>query len=151
MRKIPLILILFAPIFSLCHKPEDDQLSPSNKDTVHTATWKLIWSDEFNTASVDPETWLYERGYLRNNELQYYTDKQENVRLEDGNLVIETRKENVSGYAYTSGSINTRGKRSWKYGRFEMRARLPEGPGIWPAFWTCGNSGTWPQVEKSIL
>src|SRR3954469_23924710 len=88
--------------------------------------WKLVWSDEFEKgAAPDPNSWRYESGYLRNHEAQYYTkDRRENVRIEDGNLVIEARKERipVAGKpdqftTITSGSIVTTGPNAqWKYG-----------------------------------
>ena len=110
----------------------------------------LVWSDEFNTASgtqPNPADWGYEIGYIRNNELQYYTNSANNAYMDgSGNLVIKAIKDSISypGYAYTSASINTYGKHSWQYGRIEMRAKLPYGKGIWPAFWGMGDSGSWP-------
>ncbi len=117
--------------------------------------WKLVWSDEFQAAGApDPSKWTYETGMLRNNEAQYYTNsRRENVRVEGGRLVIEARKEHyeIPGkpgkYAdYTSGSIQTRGKCDWLYGRIEVKAKLPDGRGMWPAIWmmpTDGSAG-WP-------
>jgi beta-glucanase (GH16 family) len=111
--------------------------------------WELVWSEEFDTPGMpDPAAWGYEVGYIRNNEEQYYTDaRSENVRVENGSLVIEARKDGFEGHAITSGSINTLGKRSFRYGRIEVRALLPTGKGTWPAIWTLGtNIGTvgWP-------
>lgn len=106
--------------------------------------WKLVWSDEFTQAGApDPEKWRYEVGMVRNGEAQLYTDnRRENVRVEDGVLLIEARKETmeIPGKAgktakYTSGSIDTRGKADWLYGRIEVRAKVPKGRGIWPAIW----------------
>ena len=101
---------------------------------------RLIWSDEFNaTGSPDPAKWNYEVGFVRNREAQYYTSNRvENVRQENGCLVIEARKEKFNGAEYTSGSLTTFGKFSFKYGRAEMRAKLPGGRGTWPAFWMMG-------------
>jgi len=99
----------------------------------------LIWSDEFDGPSIDLSKWSFEVGYIRNNELQYYTDNDsDNAYIENGNLVIEARQEEMDGYAYTSASLNTKGKFSTLYGRIEMRAKLPYGKGMWPAFWTMG-------------
>ncbi len=80
--------------------------------TDTTKKYALIWSEEFNyTGLPDSTKWIYETGYLRNNEKQYYTYKRsENARVEDGILVIESRKENWKGFAFTSASINTLGK-----------------------------------------
>lgn len=126
---------------------------------------KLVWSDEFNyTGLPDSTKWGYEEGFERNHEPQYYTKKRlENCRVENGCLVIETKKEEYANAAYrrdsdnwkrkepfahyTSASINTKGKESWKYGRIEMRAKVPGGRGIWPAFWMLGYDGgaaRWP-------
>jgi beta-glucanase (GH16 family) len=101
--------------------------------------WTLAFSDEFDAAGpLNGAKWGYEIGYLRNNEAQYYTSRPENVRLEGGNLVIEARKEAYQGYGYTSASINTRGRFEFRYGRVEVRAKLPTGNGTWPAIWTLG-------------
>ena len=123
--------------------------------------WKLVWSDEFNFPGLpDANKWNYESGFIRNRELQYYTKaRKENARVENGTLIIESRKEkfknpnyrpdttrrrswNVSReYAdYTSASLITYGKASWCYGRIEVRAKLPTGRGTWPAIWTLGTN-----------
>jgi beta-glucanase (GH16 family) len=108
------------------------------------SSWKLVWSDEFDKPGApDPDKWNYEVGMLRNHESQYYTDdRRENVRVEDGCLVIEARKEpfteNGKSAAYTSGSINTKGKASWRHARVEVRAKIPAGRGTWPAVWMMG-------------
>jgi beta-glucanase (GH16 family) len=105
------------------------------------AGWTLVFSDEFETAgALDPAKWAYEIGSLRNNEAQYYTSRPENVRAEAGNLVIEARKEPYQGYAYTSASVNTRGRTEFTYGRVEVRAKLPTGRGTWPAIWMLGTN-----------
>ncbi len=120
---------------------------PGSTD-VQTGGKTLVWSDEFDGPAgspPNPADWGYEIGYIRNNELQSYTDRPENAHLDgNGNLVIKALKENYRGGDYTSASINTLGKHSWKYGRIEMRARLPYSRGIWPAFWGMGNEGAWP-------
>lgn len=124
------------------------------------AGWKLVWSDEFNKPGLpDPNKWDYEVGFVRNNELQYYTRaRKENARVESGCLVIEGRKEKYSigggkvGRAkrvadYTSASLITRGKAQWTFGRIEVRAKLPQGKGVWPAIWMLGQkfpSNPWP-------
>lgn len=113
--------------------------------------WKLVWSDEFDKPGLpDAAKWDYEEGWVRNNELQYYTrGRQENARVEGGNLVIEGRKEEYKLPApsrgrdtadYTSASLTTRGKASWQYGRIEVRAKLPQGKGVWPAIWMLGDN-----------
>lgn len=110
--------------------------------------WELVWSDEFNVDGMaDPNKWSYEEGYIRNKELQYYTKaRPENARVEDGMLVIETRKDHFEGHPITSASLHTRGKASWRYVRIEVRAKLPTGKGMWPAIWMLGvdRSQGWP-------
>ncbi len=110
--------------------------------------WELVWSDEFSTPGLaDPNRWEYEVGYKRNKELQYYTQaRPENARVEDGMLVIETRKDNFENHPITSASLHTRNRASWCYGRIEVRAKLPTGRGMWPAIWMLGiNPGhRWP-------
>lgn len=110
--------------------------------------WTLVFSDEFDTSGpVDTRKWDYELGYIRNSEKQYYTSRAENVRAENGNLVIEGRKEAYQGYGYTSASINTLGRFEFTYGRVEVRAKLPAGTGAWPAVWMLGTNRAqvgWP-------
>ena len=94
--------------------------------------YSLVWEDNFNGTSLDTTYWSYEiaePGRV-NNELQRYTDK--NVELSDGKLLIIANKENNE---YTSARINTKGKRTFTYGLFEIKAKLPEGIGTWPALW----------------
>ncbi len=110
--------------------------------------WQLVWSDEFNEANINQKHWDYEQGYIRNNELQWYTCDKKNCYIEEGNLVIQAVEEKGSNIRYTSASINTKGKKSWKYGKFEMRAKLPYGKGIWPAFWTLGIEKPWPMCGE---
>jgi beta-glucanase (GH16 family) len=121
--------------------------------------YRLVWADEFNEdGGLDEKDWAFERGFVRNNELQWY--QPENASCRGGLLVIEARREEkpnptyVAGsrdwrrgrerIEYTSACITTLGKRSWKYGRFEIRARIDTRPGLWPAFWTLGTAGQWP-------
>jgi len=132
--------------------------SPNKGDTSSTG-YKLLWSDEFNKdGQPNPRNWTYELGFVRNNELQWY--QPDNARCENGLLIIEARRERKKNprykpdskswrenreYAeYTSASLTTRGLYSWMYGRFEMRGRIDTRPGLWPAFWTLGVKGRWP-------
>jgi len=110
---------------------------------IHNAlTWKLVWSDEFDYKGFpDPSKWGYETGYVRNNELQYYTEsRSDNVKVENGLLIIETKKESFKGFDYTSASLTTKYKESWLYGRVEIRAKLPTGKGMWPTIWMLGSN-----------
>lgn len=115
--------------------------APALPSAGHSAPagWTLVFSDEFDRVGApDPAKWGYETGYIRNREAQYYTSRPENVRIEDGTLVIEARKESYRGYAYTSASLNTQGRFEFKFGRVEVRAKLPAGKGAWPAAWMLG-------------
>jgi beta-glucanase (GH16 family) len=103
--------------------------------------WKLVWQDEFNGKTLDYSKWGVEQNAFGggNEELQIYTDRKENVRVEDGCLVLEARRDNVgvSGTEreYSSGRVRTKHRGDWKYGRIEVRAKLAKGVGIWPAIW----------------
>lgn len=143
----------------------------SNQMTVDTFSlvqtsetpYELVWSDEFNgIGAVDVTNWSFENGFVRNEEVQWY--QAGNAFQQGGNLIIEGRKENpintrpnpnyVAGSTdwkksrqhinYTSSSIKTVGKQSWLYGRFEIRAKITNLTGTWPAIWTLGNSCEWP-------
>ncbi|MFO7798311.1 family 16 glycosylhydrolase [Rhodohalobacter sp.] len=123
---------------------------------------EIIWQDEFDVnGSVDSDRWIFDIGTGEeifgqpgwgNNEQQYYTDRPENVRVEDGMLQITAREESFEGSSYTSAKILTRGTFERTFGRFEARIQLPFGQGIWPAFWLLGDdsNGTeiWPQIGE---
>lgn len=104
----------------------------------------LVWSDEFNTDGLPDSTkWNYDTGGhgWGNNEAEYYTARRpENARVENGCLIIEARKEKWENKEYTSARLVTKGKGDWKYGRIEVRAKLPEGRGGWPAIWALGSA-----------
>lgn len=112
----------------------------------HWGEYKLVWSDEFDGDKLDESVWNYERGGRGwgNKELQNYTDRPENIRVKDGYLEIEARKEKYEENEYTSARIQSRGKKYFKYGRVESRISFPGGQGTWPAFWMMGNQGGWP-------
>lgn len=107
--------------------------------------WAFSWSDEFNGTAVDAAVWGFENGYVRNQEAQYYSNRTENSRIEDGKLLIRALRDNWNGREYTSASRTTRGKKSWRYGRFELRARIDVRAGSWPAWWWLPNTGGWPK------
>jgi beta-glucanase (GH16 family) len=135
------------------------QGAPASSQAPTYPGYALVWADEFNgTGAPDPKNWTYERGFVRNNELQWY--QPDNARQADGFLIIEARRERVTNpdheagasdwrrnraaAEYTSSSLMTRGLNSWRYGRFEMRGRIDTRAGLWPAFWTLGVTGQWP-------
>jgi len=128
--------------------------------------WKLVWSDEFDLEGrPDPSKWTYETGFVRNRELQWY--QPENAWCEKGMLIVEGRRERKKNPAfepgsqdwtksreyadYTSASLTTRGIASWRFGRFEMRGRIDTRPGLWPAFWTLGIDGRWPNNGEADI
>lgn len=127
--------------------------------SLQAEDWRLVWSDEFSGEGFPDEAkWTTETGFLRNKEKQFYTgNRKENVRLEGGHLVLECRQEEYStpehGRAqFTSGSLTTEGKASWTYGRFEIRARMPQGKGTWVSLWLLGVADSqgkpWPECGE---
>ncbi|HEY3039595.1 MAG TPA: family 16 glycosylhydrolase [Pyrinomonadaceae bacterium] len=111
---------------------------------------QLIWSDEFSGTTINSSNWGFDLGNsgFGNNELQNYTNRPENARIENGSLIIEARRENLGGSSYTSARMKTEGKRTFGVNTWvEARIRIPQGQGIWPAFWMLGaNIGSvgWP-------
>ena len=118
---------------------------------------KLVWADEFDKNGLpDTSKWSYNVGDgcpnlcgWGNNEWQYYSaERAENARIEDGNLIIEARKEAKGGKDYTSARLVSKHRGDWTYGRIEARAKLPKGKGVWPAFWMLSTDwayGGWPE------
>lgn len=121
--------------------------------------WSLTWSDDFDGAageSPDADKWTYDIGTgdngWGNQELQYYTDRAENVSLDgEGNLVITAIRETFAGAPFSSARISTKGLFAQAFGRFEARLKTPYGPGMWPAFWMLGENideVSWPQCGE---
>jgi beta-glucanase (GH16 family) len=147
-----IILILAHLLYSGCTK--NSTKPAQNGDVIDIPPgWELVWNDEFNGNQIDLSKWEYEvNGHGGgNNELQYYTDRVENSFIEDGKLVIQALKETYTGpdgeREYTSARLRTANKGDWKYGRFEIRAKLPSGRGLWPAIWMLPTDwvyGGWP-------
>jgi beta-glucanase (GH16 family) len=151
MKTYPIFLLLFLLlVFTQCKK--DEESSPQSDYT-------LVWAEEFdNDGSVDETTWNFENGFIRNEELQWY--QKENATINNGILIIEARKENKptpyydpnsiywqerrQTIEYSSAALNTKGKKNWTFGRFELKARIPVANGIWPAWWTLGEEKEWP-------
>lgn len=123
------------------------------KLTGNLSDYEIVWSDEFNyTGAPDSSKWTYElgtgNGGWGNNELQTYTNREENAYVENGNLKITAKREKYNGSDFTSARLISKGKGDFKYGYFEMRAILAGGRGIWPAFWmmpTDSVYGVWPK------
>ena len=111
---------------------------------------KLVWQDEFNHNGLPDSTkWVYDIGGSGwgNNEAEYYTRDLKNARVENGNLIIQARKESLGGKEFTSARLVSKNKGDWKYGRIEVRAKLPRGLGTWPAIWMLSTDwkyGGWP-------
>ena len=143
-NNISLITLILVGIFL-------NSCSTDEKQTVVTKT-QLVMSDEFNVEGApNPSLWSYNIGTGNNgwgnSEEQYYTNRPENIKVENGFLKITARREQYMGKSYTSARILTKGKFETKYGRLEARIKLPRGKGLWPAFWMLGsNSDTaiWP-------
>jgi beta-glucanase (GH16 family) len=102
--------------------------------------YELVWSDEFDGDTIDLENWTYDIGGWGwgNGEAQYYTDRPENARVENGLLVIEGREEQYEESSYTSARMLTQGLQEFQYGYIEARIKVPGGKGTWPAFWMLG-------------
>jgi beta-glucanase (GH16 family) len=100
--------------------------------------WNIVWSDEFNSNSINTNNWMFETGNNNgwgNDELEYYTGRTNNACVNNGILHIVARQESTNTYSYTSARMKTQNLYSKTYGRFEFRARLPHGQGYWPALW----------------
>ena len=127
---------------------------------IYEPNWVLSWSDEFNGTVLDEVVWSkVNDGNPANGEIQFYTPRAENILVSDGTLKLIARKETYTGQGpwmtqpvtreYTSGKIESQGKKTFKYGKIEARMKLPRAKGSWPAFWMLGenffNSGIgWP-------
>ncbi|NJN77834.1 MAG: glycoside hydrolase family 16 protein [Saprospiraceae bacterium] len=144
--------LLIILIISSC---QSDTTNDKQSKTVIDA-YQLVWSDEFETNGLPDSTkWSYDYGIgcpncgWGNNELQFYTkNKLENARVEDGKLIIEAHKEIFEKSQYTSARLVTKEKGDWLYGKFEIRAKLPDGRGTWPAIWMLSTDweyGGWPE------
>ncbi len=139
------------------------EMNPDPNGPAEIPGMHLVWSDEFNgTGAPDASVWNFESGFVRNEELQWY--QAANASLRDGALRITGKRERVKNpnfvsgssdwkknreYAeYTSTSMTTYGKFDFKYGRLEVRAKIPVAKGAWPAIWTLGNNYDWPSCGE---
>lgn len=135
--------VLFTPLYR-CNTPVE------TIDKSVTTQQVLVWQDEFEgSGPLDTTKWDFDLGGggWGNNELQYYTDRSENARRENGYLIIEARREAYENRNYTSARLVTRDRATWNRGRVAIRAKLPHGRGTWPAIWMLGediSSVGWP-------
>jgi len=148
----PILILIFclgSVLAPGCVKPEDPKPVPVKPTLVKT----LMWSDEFDyTGLPNPAKWSYDTagnaGGWGNNEKQFYTQARlKNAEVKDGYLNITARKEEYKGFQYTSARLVTKGKGDWLYGRMEIRAKIPDGRGMWPAIWMLPTDwayGGWP-------
>jgi beta-glucanase (GH16 family) len=120
--------------------------------------YTLAWSDEFAGTNLDLTAWNQEIGNgssgWGNNELEYYTNSPKNTLLSNGNLIIEARKEAMSGFNYSSARLTTQNKKIFKFGRIDIRAKLPVSKGMWPALWMLGANITsvgWPACGETDI
>jgi beta-glucanase (GH16 family) len=142
-----LALVLMVPA---CTRNNEPDPAPENPNTGNKV---LVWSDEFNVNGLpDPAKWSYDtEGNATgwgNNESQYYTSARlKNAEVKDGFLYITAHKESFENREYTSARLITKLKGDWLYGRVEVKAKLPDGRGMWPAIWMLPTDwvyGGWP-------
>jgi beta-glucanase (GH16 family) len=158
MNRMNILIIACLVLIASCTTTTQKSKSFKKNDRAYDG-YELIWSDEFDKdGPPDFVKWTYERGFVRNQELQWYLP--DNAICENGILIIEARRERIKNpkykpdsqnwtlnreYAeYTSASLTTKDLYSRMFGRFEMRGRIDTHPGMWPAFWTLGTKGSWP-------
>ncbi|WP_246017785.1 carbohydrate binding domain-containing protein [Mesobacillus subterraneus] len=158
------VLLLPGTGFAGANTGQENETALKTKESRQDKSqWSLVWSDEFNGTEIDRTKWTYDIGNWivdkdgngitpgwGNNEKEYYTDSKENSFIDDGKLVIKAKKEQVTDqfgtYDYTSAKLKSKGLFSKKYGRYEIKAKLPTGKGLWPAIWMLPEEdkyGTW--------
>lgn len=144
---VPCRFVAIAAIAALLAGCASDDIAPApDEEEGPASNWELAWADEFDGSVIDAATWTPEvMPDPFNQELQYYTDRIDgdpgaNAWLEDGALIIEARREDFEHRQYTSARLITKGKREFRYGRFEARIRQPGEVGMWPAFWLLGGN-----------
>jgi beta-glucanase (GH16 family) len=161
MKQTLLIAFVLLPLLVIAQAV--DSYSVDNAKPPKRAGFKLVFNEEFNyCGKPDTTIWSYELGFVRNKELQWY--QTDNANCKNGRLLIEGRKtefpnpnyaENSHNWKksrktvnYTSASINTKTKKVWKFGCFEVRARIDTAMGAWPAIWTLGIDNEWPSCGE---
>jgi len=154
-----IIVLSFFLFVSNVHGQEINPLLPDFSKSKAIEGMKLVWQDEFDeNGKPNPKFWKFEKGFVRNEELQWYQEG--NVNCYNGVLLIEGKRVNVPNpdfeaensnwrknrkeINFTSASIQTKGLQEWQFGTFIIRAKIDTTLGSWPAIWTLGNSGQWP-------
>ena len=161
MKHFLFFALSFLPIVGVAQKV--NSYLPDSSAPAERSGMELVFSEEFNnTGKPDAAIWNYENGFKRNEELQWY--QSDNANCKDGRLLIEGKKSDFPNpdYSadsnnwktsrktvdYTAASITTSGKQSWKFGRFEVRARIDTAMGAWPAIWLLGENHEWPSCGE---
>lgn len=155
-----ILLSLVCPLYFLPACKEVEEIGGCNF-TNSLDNYELVWSDEFEGTAIDDTKWSFDLGDgcdispdlcgWGNNELEYYTDREENAFIANGKLMIQAKKESplyLGQHQYTSARMVTKNKGDWKYGRIDVRAKMPIGQGYWPAIWmlpTDNVYGGWPK------
>lgn len=144
--------IILICLLSFCKKSTNTEII--NQPPSDTSTYKLVWSDEFDEATIDTSVWNFEidGNGSGNHEQEYY--QPQNATIENSNLVITAKKETVGSNNYTSSRMTTQGKKEFEYGKIEARIKIPVGQGFWPAFWMLGsniNSVGWPKCGETDI
>jgi beta-glucanase (GH16 family) len=159
MKQALLFAVAFLPVLACAQNP----FMPDNSQPEKRKGMNLVFNEEFNyTGKPDSTIWNYEKGFVRNNELQWY--QADNANVKGGRLLIEGKRtdfpnpnyvENSHNWKasrktveYTAASITTRHKKTWKFGRFEIRARIDTTMGAWPAIWLLGVDYEWPSCGE---
>lgn len=150
MNKVSLVATyaVIIGVFGGLNQPFERKFKLQSSTVLHVSApeWTLVWNDEFNGANVDTTKWsLWDWASTKSNELEYYTPDE--ISVDNGCLRIRSQKRVYRGREYTSGKLSSQGKFEQTYGRFEMRARLPAGKGMWPAFWLNGAKGWPPEID----
>ncbi len=161
MKRLTAIGSAVIMVFIACsHHADGEPVATAGTDSTGTGTagaaypgYRLVWQDEFNGTALDTANWNYETGGdgWGNNELEYYKAGSGNAYLQSGNLVIEAKKETMGNRNYTSARITTENKKTFTYGRYDMRAKLPVQTGMWPALWMLGTdirTAGWPHCGE---
>ena len=158
LRRISFIVLLISGLSFATNAKQNQDIKKNEHKSARTSSekkvnWQLVWSDEFDYNGLpNSKKWSYDtQGNTTgwgNNEAQYYTSGQlKNSEVKDGFLYITALKENIEDKKYSSARLITKSKGDWLYGKVDVRAKLPDGRGMWPAIWmlpTDWEYGNWP-------